>query len=154
MDSCVFCGMIQGSVSYHKVWEDEQHLAFLSVRPNTEGVTVVIAKEHLSSYFVDLSDEQLSKLIMASKKVARLLDTAFDDVGRTALVFEGFGIDHIHAKLYPLHGTKSNEWKQIESKIDKYFEHYEGYVSSHDVNKQADSTKLAELAEKIRQAQT
>ena len=84
MDSCVFCGMIQGSVSYYKVWEDEQHLAFLSARPNTEGVTVVIAKEHLNSYFADLSDEQLSKLIMASKKVARLLDTAFDDVGRTA----------------------------------------------------------------------
>ena len=41
------------------------------------------------------------------------------------------------------------EWKKIESKIDKYFDQYEGYISSHD-HERADDAKLAELAKKIR----
>ncbi|HEX3099571.1 MAG TPA: diadenosine tetraphosphate hydrolase, partial [Patescibacteria group bacterium] len=57
--------------------------------------------------------------------------------------------DHVHAKLYPMHGTNIPEWKPIESSIDKYFEKYEGYISSHDY-KREDDDKLATLAAKIR----
>jgi diadenosine tetraphosphate (Ap4A) HIT family hydrolase len=124
-------------------------LAFLSIFPNTEGVTVVIPKAHYSSYAFDLPDEVLSNLMLATKKVAKLLDSKLEDVGRSALVFEGFGVDHVHAKLYPMHGTNIPEWKPIESSIDKYFEKYEGYISSHDY-KREDDDKLATLAAKIR----
>jgi hypothetical protein len=66
------------------------------------------------------------------------------------MIFEGFGVDHVHSKLFPMHGTANmNEWKPLHSKIDKYFEQYEGYISSHDY-KRADDTKLAALAKKIR----
>ena len=65
------------------------------------------------------------------------------------MIFEGFGVDHIHAKLFPMHATKSDEWKQRASAIDKYFDHYEGYISSHDAAA-ADVDALAALAEKIR----
>ena len=65
-------------------------------------------------------------------------------------MFEGFGVDHLHAKLFPLHGTSPmNEWKKIESTEKKYFDNYEGYISSHDFER-ADDQKLAELAAKIR----
>ena len=151
MKDCYFCGMVAGKNPYHKVWEDDKHLAFLSIFPNTEGVTVVIPKKHLSSYFADIRDDELAGLVLAAKQVAKLLDSRLDDVGRTALVFEGFGIDHAHAKLYPMHGTKNmKDWHPIESPSDKYFEQYEGYISSHDVSKQADSQDLAELAKKLR----
>ena len=65
------------------------------------------------------------------------------------MIFEGFGVDHMHAKLFPMHGTKSEEWKKRKSNVDKFFENYEGYISSHD-HKRADDTALAELAKKIR----
>ena len=87
--------------------------------------------------------------MIAAKKVAELLDAKLDDVGRTGMIFEGFGIDHIHAKLFPMHGTKMPEWKPIESSVDKYFEKYEGYISSHDY-KHADDNELEKLAEKIK----
>jgi hypothetical protein len=91
------------------------------------------------------------ELILAAKKVATLLDLKLENVGRTAVVFEGFGIDHIHAKLFPMHGTANMaEWKPIESKVDKYFDTYEGYISSHDYKKENDE-KLAALAKKIRE---
>lgn len=150
MKDCIFCKIVSGESPSHKIWEDDKHLAFLSIFPNTEGTTVVITKNHQTSYAFDLPDEILSGLILATKKVAKLLDSKLEDVGRTAMVFEGYGVDHIHAKLFPMHGTADmGEWKNIESNVAKYFDKYEGYISSHD-HKRADDTGLAELAKKLR----
>lgn len=147
--NCIFCKIVKGQAPAHKIWEDEKHLAFLSIFPNTEGVSVLITKEHYSSYAFNLPDDVLSGLVLAAKKVGKILDLKLDDVGRTAMIFEGFGVDHIHAKLFPMHGTNAPGWKVIHSNVDKYFEKYEGYISSHDY-KRADDAALAELAKKIR----
>ncbi len=148
---CIFCKIVKGELPCHKIWEDEKHLAFLSIYPNTDGFTVLITKEHYPSYAFDLSDNVLKDLIIAAKKVAKLLDKKLEDVGRTGLIFEGFGIDHVHAKLFPMHGTANmKKWKPIKSNVNKFFEKYEGYISSHDY-KRVDDKKLAELAKKIRE---
>jgi len=147
---CIFCKIVKGELPCHKIWEDDNHLAFLSIFPNTEGFAVVITKEHQPSYFFDVDDEVLTGIILAAKKVGKLLDAKLEDVGRTGLIGEGFGIDHLHFKLFPMHGTKMNNWKPIESSIDKYFDKYEGYISSHDY-KRADDEKLSNLAKKIRE---
>ena len=147
---CIFSKIVSRESPSYKIWEDADYLAFLSIFPNTEGVTVVIPKKHYSSYPFDLPDDVLTGLMLATKKVAKLLDMKLDDVGRTAMVFEGFGVDHVHAKLFPVHGTKDmKEWRPIESNINKYFEKYEGYISSHDYER-ADDSELKKLAEKIR----
>jgi histidine triad (HIT) family protein len=150
MKDCIFCKIVSGEAPSHKVWEDEKHLAFLSIFPNTEGATVVTTKAHHPSYAFDLPDEVLSELVLATKKVAKLLDSKLEDVGRTAMVFEGYGVDHIHSKLFPMHGTADmSEWKNIESDVAKYFDKYEGYISSHDYER-ADDVALAALAKKLR----
>lgn len=154
MTDCIFCSIVAGQSPCHKVWEDEEHLAFLSIFPNMDGLTVVITKQHYDSYAFQLPDDVLSKLAVASAKVGRQIDAAFPDVGRTGMVFEGFGVNHIHAKLYPLHGTGDTreEWKQIEfAKPTEYLDLYPGYISTHDCGR-ADDAKLAEIAEKIRSA--
>lgn len=145
---CIFCKIVSGESSSFKVWEDEKHVAFLSIFPNTVGVTVVIPKHHYPSYIFDLPEDVMIDLIKAAKKVAKILDTKLDDVGRTAMVFEGFGVDHIHAKLFPMHGTKIDNWKPINSNLKKYFYKYEGYISSHDAD-QADEKELEKLAKTL-----
>jgi len=131
---CLFCRIAKGSVKSFRFWHDEKHLAFLSIYPNTPGVTVVIPKQHYPSYAFNLSDSSLSELVIASKKVAKIIDESFPDVGRTSLVFEGFGVDHVHAKLFPMHGTKvfAEEWSPISSDISTRFDNYQGYISTHD----------------------
>jgi len=146
---CIFCKIVKGESLVYKIWEDERHLAFLSLFPNTEGFSIVITKEHYPSYAFDLPEEVLIGLVKATKQVAKLLDAKLENVGRTGMIFEGFGVDHIHTKLFPMHGTKMSKWKQFDSDIDKYFENYEGYISSHTC-KRADDKKLAKLAKKIR----
>ena len=125
-------------------------MAFLSIFPNTKGFTVVIPKEHHDSYAFDLPDNVLVDLTLAAKKVGKLLDKTFEDVGRTGMVFEGFGVNHVHAKLIPLHGTGDmTKWKPLHSKANHYFTQYEGYISSHDFER-ADDAELAQLKEMIR----
>ncbi len=146
---CTFCKIVRGEIPCYKIWEDEKHLAFLSRNPNTEGFSVVATKKHYPSYAFDLPEEVLKELIIAVKNVAKLIDSKYEDVGRTGMIFEGFGVDHMHAKLFPMHGTSGKEWKKRISKIDTYFENYEGYISSHD-SKPADDKELERVAKKIR----
>ena len=94
MEKCIFCEIVKDNEPSHKIWESESHLAFLSIYPNTEAFTVVITKEHYSSYAFDLPDNILKELVVASKKVGKLLDRQLEDVGRTGLILEGFGVDH------------------------------------------------------------
>ncbi len=150
MPDCVFCKIARGEAPSHKIWEDDKHIAFLSIFPNTEGFSVVITKEHYPSYAFDLPVDILNGLVLAAREVAKLLDAKLPDVGRTGMIFEGFGIDHVHAKLFPMHGTKMKAWRPLVSGGGKYFEKYEGYMSSHDCER-ADDEKLAELAKRIRE---
>lgn len=147
---CIFCQFIKGEAPVHKIWEDEKHMAFLSIFPNTKGFSVVIPKKHYSSYAFELPDKVLTDLTLAAKKVGKLIDKAFPDVGRTAMVYEGFGVDHVHGKLIPLHGTADMEkWEPLQSTKRTFFEAYPGYVATFDYERE-DDEKLKKIAEKIR----
>ena len=151
---CVFCKIVAGEAPAHRIWEDESHLAFLSIFPNTEGFSVVIPKAHRTSYVVDMDPQEYTALHLASRNVARLLDAAFPDVARTGIMYEGYGVDHAHAKLFPMHGTAGNSggnWREVASPIEGFFDRYQGYLSSHD-HRRADDTWLADVAKHIRKA--
>lgn len=148
---CIFCKIAAGEAPSYKVWEDDEHLAFLTPFPNTPGVTVVITKDHHTSYFADLPTDVRDGLVRAATTVAKKIDNAFADVGRCAMVFEGFGVNHIHAKLYPLHGTAIPEWKPINSTVRTFHNEYQGCVSTHDCER-ADDAWLKDIAEKIKAA--
>ncbi len=149
-EDCVFCKIVRGEVPSHKIWEDDKHLAILSIYPNTEGFSVVLTKKHYPSYAFENDDKILAELVLASKKVAKILDDTFDDVGRTGMFFEGFGVDHLHSKLFPMHGTADiKKWRPLIGKREEFFKKYPGYLSSHDY-KRADDSKLAKLAKKIK----
>lgn len=150
---CIFCKIVTKEEPCHKVWESEIHLAFLSIFPNTIGVTVVIPKEHFDSYAFQMPSDKFISLMDAAKNVALLLDKKLA-VGRTALVLEGFGVNHVHAKLFPMHDVPrpNQQWRSILSPIDKkdeFYNVYPGFISSHD-GRRANDLELALLAEKIR----
>lgn len=44
--SCIFCKIVAGMIPAHKVYEDENFLAFLDIHPQTSGHTQVIPKQH------------------------------------------------------------------------------------------------------------
>lgn len=154
-DDCIFCQMGSGEIKGHEVWSDENHLAILSIFPNTEGFTVIFPREHHGSYAFEQSDQVLKDLIIATKKTAQVLDKYYDDVARCGMFFEGFGVNHLHSKLFPMHGTAPmEEWQAVESTSkDTYYEKYPGYLCSNNSHR-ADDKELAELARKIRESQS
>lgn len=148
--NCIFCDIAKGDAPSHAIWENDDFIAFLSIFPNTEGFTVVIPKEHHSSYIFEVANIVMHNLMEASKEVAQKIENSFEDVGRVAVIFEGFGVNHLHAKLVPLHGTSSTKWEKQTSTIDTYFNTYLGYISSHDSMREDDS-RLALIAKKIKE---
>jgi len=152
MDQCIFCEIAAKNIKSHIIWENDTHLAFLSIFPNMKGVTVVIPKRHFSSYALNLPNEELSNLVLAAKHVAvNILDKKLEGVGRTGLVLEGFGVDHVHAKLFPLPNTVSyvKNWQPVQSNVNYYFTQYPGYICTNDGQRARDE-ELAELAEILR----
>lgn len=148
---CIFCQIVAGQAPAHLIWESKNHLAFLSIFPNTPGFTVVIPKAHHGSYAFAQSDTVITELILATKKVAQILDSYFDDVSRCGMFFEGFGVDHLHSKLFPMHGTGNlADWQMIESEsFNRFFEQYPGYLCSNN-SARADDAELSQLAQKIK----
>ncbi|AVV33184.1 diadenosine tetraphosphate hydrolase [Halomonas sp. SF2003] len=149
MSDCVFCQIVAGHSQRHVVAEDEHFLAFLSIFPSTPGNTVVIPKRHLGSCVYEQDDEVILGLMRFTRRVARKLDAYFG-VARTAIIFEGYGVNHLHAKLIPLHGTQPGEWQARNSKMKYYMTEYDGYVVSAD-GPRGDDTQLAALSTEIRQ---
>lgn len=113
MEDCVFCKIVKGELPCYKVWEDENHLAFLSIAPPVEGMTVVIPKKHTQSYFAKANEEVTTGLVEASKKVAVILDEKLDNVSGTMLVFQGLEIDHLHVKLYPMYKSDGDIFESV-----------------------------------------
>jgi histidine triad (HIT) family protein len=130
---CVFCNIIATNDPDAIFWQDDKHVAFLSIDPNTPGFSLVVPKEHHGSDILKMPDAELQDFIIAAKRVSKILENFYGDVGRVGLIMEGTGIDHAHIKLVPMHGTghmKRGEWKQYLSGVNHWFEKYEGWISS------------------------
>lgn len=143
----LFSRIVRGEQQQWRVWEDNEHVAFLTPYPNTPGLTVVVPRKPLSSDIFKLEEADYKALILATYKVAQLLKEGMSARG-VALIFEGFEIDYAHAKLIPLlpspDGTNPAE---LQSEC---FQSYPGYVSSLD-GPAADPEALKKIHAKITQ---
>ncbi len=154
-DKCIFCEIVANNIPASIFWEDSEFMAFLSIDPNTEGFSCVIPKNHFDSDVLKIPDDTLSRLVIASKKVANILENYFKDVGRVGLIMEGMGINHAHIKLVPMHGTeslKNGDWYQSINNESIWFPKYEGYISSAG-GPMADFSKLKELSQNLKNSQ-
>ncbi len=145
--STIFDQIVSGEMKAWKVWEDDKFLAFLTPFPNTPGFTVVIPKSNQGDYVFALEDGAYTEFMDAVKKVAKLLEKAFD-TKRVALVFEGTGVAYVHAKLIPLHGDLANE-TGVWSPHQEFHEEYQGWLTTAEGPKMSDE-QLDEIQAKIR----
>lgn len=150
MIDTIFDKIVRGEIESRIVWQDENHLAFLTPFPNTPGLTVVIPKKNIGDYVFKLSDEEYTEFLLATKKVANILEKAFE-TNRVALVFEGTGVAYVHAKLYPLHGPLADQ-TDVWSETTEFVEEYRGWLTTLEGPKM-DDLMLDEIQKKIVRAQ-
>jgi diadenosine tetraphosphate (Ap4A) HIT family hydrolase len=154
-NKCVFCEIIQKNDPASIFWEDDSHIAFLSIDPNTPGFSLVVPKKHHRSDILKMPDTELREFIVAAKRVAGVLENFYPDVGRVGLIMEGTGIDHAHIKLIPMHGTEHMlrvEWKQYLSDVEHWFDEYEGWISSAG-GPNANMAELLDLTDQLKKSQ-
>lgn len=150
MPETIFDKIISGEIKSHIVWQSDSHMAFLTPFPNTPGLTLVIPKTNIGDNVFDLDSEQYLALMAATKTVANILEKALD-VERVALVFEGTGVAHVHAKLFPLYGALASQTDVWHNSVE-FTDEYRGYITTLEGPKM-DDEKLDEIRDKIVAAQ-
>ena|SRR3989344_1525911 len=66
---CIFCKIIRGELPSSKIYEDEDVLAFLDIKPVNPGHTLVVPKKHFESIY-DTPDDLVAKMSVVAKKIA------------------------------------------------------------------------------------
>ena len=125
---CIFCRITEGEIPSYKIYEDDEFIAILDIFPNTKGMTLLIPKEHFDSYAFEMPDDVYSRFLLTAKKLGKIIDTKLN-VNRTALVMEGMGVNHVHIKLYPLHGL-GTDFKAMIPDGEHFYEKYQGYLTT------------------------
>jgi len=97
MDDCIFCKIVRREIPSYKVYEDENTLAFLDIRPLNPGHTLIIPKKHYR-WVWDI--ESIGEYYDVVKKVALAIKKAQKTDYVISLVF-GEEIHHAHTWLVP-----------------------------------------------------
>ncbi len=96
----IFSKILNGEIPSYRIAEDEDHFAFLDIRPLQKGHTLVIPKKEID-YIFDLDDSALSSLMLFSKRIAKALALSIT-CKRVGVAVIGLEVPHVHIHLVPL----------------------------------------------------
>lgn len=117
MEKTIFEKIASKEIPAFIVLEDDDFLAFLDNGPSVYGQTLVIPKLQKESYVFKHDSDFMNSYWEFIRKVALLLDEKLETL-RTILIFEGFEVNHLHAKLYPILSLQEAENFNPRGKID------------------------------------
>jgi histidine triad (HIT) family protein len=111
----IFTKIINGEIPSYKIAEDDRYFAFLDINPLKAGHTLVVPKTE-TDYIFDLSDDQLSGIILFSKKVAKAIKSAFP-CNRVGFAVIGLEVPHAHIHLVPMDTMEDINFKNPKLKF-------------------------------------
>lgn len=104
MPDTIFGKILRGELPCHKVYEDDQVLAFLDINPLTRGHTLVIPKEVVAT-LDQLSDESAAALGRVLPRIARAVQAATGTRDFNVLQNNGArahqAVFHVHFHIIP-----------------------------------------------------
>ena len=104
-DSCIFCKIVENKVPAHRVYEDDDFLAFLDIRPQSPGHTLVIPKKHYR-WVWDVPNAD--KYFLVAQKIALAQQKAFGNPAVWAKIM-GDEVPHAHIWVFPHKETDGNK---------------------------------------------
>ena len=101
---CIFCKIADGLIPSHKVYEDNEILAFLDISQVTQGHTLVIAKEHTSN-FLTTPKEIMHKVMDVAQRIGQAQMSILGAKGVNILTNvnkeAGQSVYHFHVHVIP-----------------------------------------------------
>lgn len=114
IDNCLFCNIVAGKQSAHKVYEDDEILAFLDVEPVNPGHTLVIPKQHVEVFW-QLDEPTYTHLMQVVRKLSERVQSVIKPE-RVGLLIAGFDVPHAHVHIVPMHEYDDLKAKQKAGK--------------------------------------
>lgn len=118
--STIFSKIIKGDIPSFKIAEADKFYAFLDINPLAKGHTLVIPKKEID-YIFDVSDSDLSEMIVFAKKVALAIE---DNIPckRIGMAVLGLEVPHAHIHLIPINTVYDIDFKQpkLKFKIEEF----------------------------------
>lgn len=96
----IFTKIVKGEIPAYKIAEDDFYYAFLDINPLRAGHTLVIPKKEVD-YIFDLDDNELSGMMVFSKKVAAAIKSVIP-CNRIGVAILGLEVPHAHIHLVPM----------------------------------------------------
>ena len=101
---CIFCRILAGDAPSHRVYEDDEVLVFMDIRPVSRGHTLIIPKQHYEN-LLESSEEAMAAVARVSVRIANAIKTVFEPdgvfVAQTNGVAAGQTVFHYHLHLIP-----------------------------------------------------
>lgn len=101
--SSIFSKIIHREIPAHIILEDENFISFLDVMPLVQGHILVVPKKEVD-YIFDLDENDLSGLVLFSRKVAKALKKAVP-CRRIGISVIGLEVPHTHIHLVPMNSA-------------------------------------------------
>lgn len=106
----IFTKIIRGEIPCYRIAEDDRYFAFLDINPLRAGHTLVITKSE-TDYIFDLSDDELSGLILFSGKIAKAIKNVIP-CARIGVAVIGLEVPHVHIHLVPMDSMEDINFKK------------------------------------------
>lgn len=108
MNDCIFCKIVRGEVPSNKVYEDDNFLAFLDIKPESPGHALVIPKEH-HRWVWDVPNA--GEYFEVVRKVAKAQQKAFETDWIISKIV-GEEVHHAHIWVFPGNENKGDPTSQ------------------------------------------
>jgi len=104
MTDCIFCAIVAGSASAHRVAEDEHTVSFMDINPVNPGHVLTVPRRHAVDIW-DLSEGEAANLMAATRRVCDQLRRALAPPGLDLFVANGEvggqTVYHVHVHSIP-----------------------------------------------------
>lgn len=119
-DTCLFCGIVSGSIAATIVNEDENSLTFLDHRPLFHGHCLLIPKDHFET-LTDLPSASVAPLFQKAQQISRAVEDAMDAEGTFVAMNNRVSqsVPHLHIHIVPRKkkdGLKGFFWPRTKYK--------------------------------------
>lgn len=128
MQDSIFTKIIKGELPCHKVYEDDQTIAFLPLHMNGLGHVLVVPKRQVDQFF-QLPESDYMALMASVKKVAERMNDVLQ-TKRIGIQVVGLDVPHVHYHVIA-------------------FNTLEQYLSHPDETQSPDHEALAAMAKRL-----
>lgn len=121
MEKDIFCKIIDGEIPCHKIYEDEDVIAFLDISQVTKGHTLVVSKKHYDN-FLSTPKEEMHKVMDVAQSIGQvaikylgakgvnILTNCYEQAGQTVM--------HFHVHVIPRYEDKDGFLLEMKNNAD------------------------------------